>query len=172
MIRVRVCRCVRVCVFVCWNPTVTFFFSLLCLLLLLPYHTVRITPSLKLQKLPTVADTVQQSHIKFVWITTMRVDIAYACMFCVCHIRVRVCRCVRVCLLACWNATFQFFVFFCSACCCCCRIMSASHRPSSSQALYFVAATVQQQSHSKFVWITTTVCACGHCICVSVLCVL
>ena len=116
------------------------------------------------------ATVPQQSHIKFVWITTMRVDIAYACMFCVCHIRVRVCRCVRVCLLACWNATFQFFVFFCSACCCCCRIMSASHRPSSSQALYFVAATVQQQSHSKFVWITTTVCACGHCICVSVLC--
>ena len=101
------------------------------------------------------ATVPQQSHIKFVWITTMRVDIAYACMFCVCHIRVRVCRCVRVCLLACWNATFQFFVFFCSACCCCCRIMSASHRPSSSQALYFVAATVQQQSHSKFVWITT-----------------
>ena len=29
------------------------------------------------------------------------------------------------------------------------------HSPSSSQALYFVAATVQQQSHNKFVWTTS-----------------
>ena len=70
-------------------------------------------------------------------------------------IRVLVCRCVQVCAFVCWNPTFQP-VFFGSACCCCYRIMSSvSHRPSSSQAFYFVADTVQQQSHSKFVWITT-----------------
>ena len=40
---------------------------------------------------------------------------------------------------------------------CCYRIMaSSSHRASSSQALYYVAATVQQQSHSKFASITST----------------
>ena len=44
MTRARVCRCVRVCAFVCWKPTFQLFAFLLCLL---PYH-VRITPSLKL----------------------------------------------------------------------------------------------------------------------------
>ena len=34
--------------------------------------------------------------------------------------------------------------------------MSVSHRASSSQALYFAAAMVQQQSHSKFLWTTST----------------
>ena len=49
MIRVRACRCVRVCVLVCWNPACHLFvFVLLCLLVLLPYHVVCITPSLKL----------------------------------------------------------------------------------------------------------------------------
>ena len=41
-------RCVQVCAFVCWKPTFQLFFCLLCLLLLLPYHVVCITPCLKL----------------------------------------------------------------------------------------------------------------------------
>ena len=35
---------------------------------------------------------------------------AYACLLCA-MIRVRVFRCVRVCVLVCWNPTFQLFVF-------------------------------------------------------------
>ena len=36
------------------------------------------------------------------------------------------------------------------------------------KALYLVAATVQEQSHIKFAWTTTSVC--GHCISVSAVC--
>ena len=95
-----------------------------------------------------VAATVQQQlHIKYVWTSTMRVGILHMRVCAVCDmIRVRVCRCVRVCVSVCWNPTFQLCVFFL-------MLLLPYHvvciTPSlSSQALYF-AATVQQQSHSK-----------------------
>ena len=81
---------------------------------------------------------------------TMRVLIAYACVVCD---MIRVCRCLQVCAFVCWNPANQLSHFVCSSCCC--RIMPVLHRASSSRALYFVAATVQQQSHSKFVWTTS-----------------
>ena len=153
MIRVRVCRCVRVCVFVCWNLTFQPLgsFCVSCRL----YHTVP-------QALYFAAHTVQQqSHSKVVWNTTYYacVDIAYACVLCmlwyVC-VRVAVCRSV---LLRVWcrNPTcisaldFLFALRYC-----CCHIMSASHRASSSQALYYVAATVQQKTVApRFAWTTS-----------------
>ena len=47
---------------------------------------------------------------------------------------------------------FSFLFYFVrSTCCCCCIMSSVSHRASSSRA-YFVVATVQKQSHNKFVW--------------------
>ena len=68
----------------------------------------------KTKTLYLVAATVQeQSHIKFVWTTTMHVWTLhiYACLLCA-MTHVHVCRCVRVCVLVCWNLTFQLFVFF------------------------------------------------------------
>ena len=84
-------------------------------LLLLPYRVVCITPVLKLSG-PLdyfVAATVQQpSHSNFVWATTMRVWTLHMRVSSVCAmIRFRVCRCMRVCVLACWNPTFQLLVF-------------------------------------------------------------
>ena len=97
----------------------------------------------------------------------------YACLCCVCAmIRVRVCKCERVCVFVCWNPTFMFLFFYSACCCWCCRIMSSvSRRPSSSQALDFGADTVQQQSRCKFVW-TTTYYACVGIAYACVLCVL
>ena len=59
--------------------------------------------------------------------------------------------CICVCICA-GTSPLSQLLFFCSLCllCCCCRTMPpVLHRASSSQALYFVAATVQQQLHSK-----------------------
>ena len=91
------------------------------------------------------------TRIKFVWTTTMRVWTLHM-LVCSVYVMVRVLvsRCVRVCIGVLEPHVSDFFCFFFSACCCC-RIMSVSHRPSSSQALHSVAATVQQQSHGKFV---------------------
>ena len=100
----------------------------------------------------------QQSHIKFVWTTTMLV---WTCKRVrpVCMIRVRVSRrCVCVCVWSsCWNPTcVSAFCFFFSSsaccCCCCCRIVSVSHHPSS----YITNRSIPWQlrytsSHSKFV---------------------
>ena len=48
--------------------------------------------------------------------------------------------------------------------------MSVLHRPSTSQAFSSAAGTVQQQSHSKFVWTTTYLCVRWHRICVCAVC--
>ena len=54
------------------------------------------------------------------------------------------------------HSLFFFILFALFAACCCCHTMpTVSHRVSSSRALYFVAATVQKESHSKFVWTTS-----------------
>ena len=95
---VRVCRCVRVCVFVCWNPTFQPKFFLLCLLpLLLPNHAVCITPSLKLSSsrpcgrhgTTAVAQQVCVEH--------------YLYLLCVCYhskcVRA-VCAMIRICMCA------------------------------------------------------------------------
>ena len=102
------------------------------------------------------ATVQQQSHIKFVWTTTMRVWTLHMRVCSVCAmiracVQVRAGLCIGV--LEAHTSPFCFFALLC--CCCCCRIMSSSHHPSGSHALYFVAATVRQQSHSKFVWTTT-----------------
>ena len=57
----------------------------------------------------------QQSHIKFVWTTTMRVWTLHMRVCCVPYmVRVRVCRCVRICVLLRWNPAFQLlFVLLC-----------------------------------------------------------
>ena len=57
-----------------------------------------------------VAATVQeQSHIKLVSTTTMRMWTLQCVLRAM--IRVRVCTCVRVCVLVCWNPTFQLLLF-------------------------------------------------------------
>ena len=107
-----------------------------------------------------VAATVQQqSHTKFAWTTAMRVWTAYAYLCCVRYDTCALVKVRRVCGFVRRNPIFQLLYFVCSAyCCCCCRIMpSVSH--ASSSPMHFVAATVQQQSYSKFVW-TTTYYAC------------
>ena len=91
-------------------------------------------------------------------------------MFVVCY---DTCACVGACgSVYYWCAGTPHSSFILGlCCCCCCRIMlSVSHRASSSQALYCVAATVQQQSHSKFVW-TTTYYTCVDSTCMRVFCV-
>ena len=74
---------------------------------------------------------------------------------CACTVRA-VGVCVGVCgsdILLCGGAAhFSLVSFYISASFC--RIMSVSRRASSSRDLYIVAASVQQQSHSKFVWTT------------------
>ena len=67
--------------------------------------------------------------------------------------RLRACRCVRVCALEPHNLKFQLLVFL-ALISAAAAATAVSHRASSSQALYLMAATVQQQSHSKFVWTT------------------
>ena len=72
MTRVRVCRCVQVCAFLCDGTPHFSFFGCSGLQLLLPYHDVCITPSS--QALYYVAATAQQqSHSKFVWTASMAV---------------------------------------------------------------------------------------------------
>ena len=98
------------------------------------------------------------------------VDIAYRCLLCAMITRA----CVQVCagLCRCAGTPHSSFLFFfaLSARCCCCRITSSvSHRPSNSQALYFVTATVQQQSHSKFVWTSSMRVLCVYAMCVRAL---
>ena len=70
-------------------------------------------PPVAVKALYLVAAMVQeQSHIEFVWASYKAcVDIAYACLLCA-MIRVRVCKCVRVCVLVCWNPKFHLFVRF------------------------------------------------------------
>ena len=125
-------------------------FFLLCLLL--PYHVVCIIPCLKLSSSTWWQPRYNSSRTGSLCgpLLTMRVLIAYACVVCD---MIRVCRCLQVCAFVCWNPANQLSHFVCSSCCC--RIMPVLHRASSSRALYFVAATVQQQSHSKFVWTTS-----------------
>ena len=73
----------------------------------------------------------EQSHVKFVWTTAMRVWTLHTRVFCVLWY---VCVCVGACGFVYWCAgTFSLLLFALSACCCCCRIMpSVSHRPSRS----------------------------------------
>ena len=88
MMRLREYRCVRVCVLVCWNSTFRLFcfFLLLCLLLLLlPYHDVCITPSLKLSS-PLLGGSHGTTAVAQRVCTTTYyacVVIAYACVLCV-----------------------------------------------------------------------------------------
>ena len=108
-----------------------------------------------------MAATVQEhSHIKFVWTTTMCVwtfHIRVACVLRYVRVYVRAGLCMGV-----LEPHISAFYYSCSACCCCCcRIVSPSHRSASSLSLYFVVPTVQQQSHSKFVWSTIyLLCVC------------
>ena len=111
MTRVRVCRCVQVCVLVCWNPTfqLCFFALSACLLLLLPYH-VSIRPSLKLSTslLCGCRGTTAVAQQKVVWTATYCacVEIAYASV-----LFVGVCRSVDS--YVCWHPTFQLSFLFC-----------------------------------------------------------
>ena len=112
------------------------------------------------QALYFVAATVQQqSHNNFVWTTSYFacVGIADICVHVLCVLRV--CRCVRVCgfigVLAPHISAFFFISFALLAAAAAVSFMSVSHRASSARDLYFVAATVQQQLHSKFVWTTS-----------------
>ena len=145
--------------------------------MLLPYH-VWITPSVKLSSplpfgshgttaaaQPMCGDTINTHH--------MCVDIVNACVLCAQWTCVQVCGSVDA--FMCWHAgtpRFNFILHFVAslaACCCGRRIISfVSHRASSSRAPHFVAATVQQQSHSKMVWTTSIrvlarVCVCDVC---------
>ena len=86
----------------------------------------------------------QQSHIKFVWATTIHNMCVSTLSACLCCVWVRASLCI--CVLEPHISAFCFFCSVCSCCCCfCCRIMSVSHRPSSSQALDFVADTIQHK---------------------------
>ena len=123
-----------------------------------------------------------KSHGKSVWSTTYYACLRSTCMCAVCAmIRMRVCSCVQPCAISCLvldpQNCFSSFVVIFFSCCCCCRVMSSvSHRASSYQPFYYVAATVQQQSHSKFVWITSMrvltlhiyACVCDGCVCYDV----
>ena len=64
--------------------------------------------------------------------------------------------------------SFRFFALLAAAAAAVSCLLS--HRPSSSQGLYFGGVTVQQQSHSKFVW-TTTYYTCVDSTCMRVFCV-
>ena len=126
-----------------------FLFFLLCLLLLLPYQVVCVTPSLRRSsslfcgRHGTTAVTRQVCF-----------DHYSLCVCAVCiMMHVRVCRCVRlrICVLEPHIYLFHNFLFSPLRCCCCRIMSSASHRASSSQALYYVTVTVQQQLHNTFV---------------------
>ena len=122
--------------------------------------------STTVQALYLVAATVQeQSHIEFVWASYKAcVDIAYACLLCA-MIRVRVCKCVRVCVLVCWNPKFHLFVRFALlvAAAVSCRLYH-----TVPQALKLSILWQQQQSHKKFAWTTT----CHACVDIAHACVL
>ena len=165
IIRVRVCRCVRVCVSWCAGTPHSSFSGFFLLSLLaasaavpcLLFHTVPQAFELSPLWQPRYNRSRTASLCGPLVTYCACVDIAYACVCCVCHGHVY--SYVRVCALICVLApqfSAVFFVLFAllAVCCCCCRIMpSVYHRASSSRALYFVAATVQQQSRRKFVWI-------------------
>ena len=78
--------------------------------------------------------------------------------------------CVGACESVCWNPTFQLFFCFSSACCCCLQLRTLvpcvcgpllcmfGHHDVCVYALFVLrvrTATVQQHSHSKFVYITS-----------------
>ena len=84
----------------------------------------------------------QQSHIKFVWTTTMRVWTLHMRVCAVCDmLRVRDCRCVRVCLCICvlepHISAFCFCALLAVITAAVSRCLYQSHRPLSSQALYY-----------------------------------
>ena len=111
-------RCVRVCVIVCWNPTFQLFVlwlcSLLLLLLLMPYHAVCITPSLKLFRSIFCGrhgtTAVAQHHL----------HIRVCCVLCVLRVCYDTCACVgvcaglRICELSYWVLIMSFIFFFLS----------------------------------------------------------
>ena len=79
-------------------------------------HTYQLFCSTAVKALYLVATAVkEQSYIKFVWTTTMRVWTLHMRVCCVPYmVRVRVCRCVRICVLLRWNPAFQLlFVLLC-----------------------------------------------------------
>ena len=109
MIRVRGCRCVRVCVFVCWNPIFQKLFVFVFALLAAAAVSCRITASLKLSGsrlcgrhgTTVVAQRVCEDHL-----LTMRVLTSLrVCAVC-CKIPVRSYRRVQVCaFFVRWNPT-------------------------------------------------------------------
>ena len=132
-------------------------FCLFLLSLLLPY-LVCITPSPKLSSsllcgshgATAVAQQVCGPLLIIPYYAC--VDVAYACVLCAMGVSVG----VRVwTYLSVGTPRFSFIFYFVFSACCSRIMPSVSHRGSSSRALYFVAATVQLQSHSKFVWTTS-----------------
>ena len=118
------------------------------------------------QALYFVAAAVQQQLHSEVredqYMLIMRV-LTKICVCVVCAMGVCVGVCGSVGSFVCWHLTFFSFFLFALFIACCCRIMlSVSHRASSSRGLYFVAATVQQRSHSKFMWTTSMLVLAMH----------
>ena len=107
-----------------------------------------------------VSATVQQQSQPVCvdhYLISLRVLTWHMRVCCVCYGRVS--RYVRVCGFTCVLAphisAFFFISFALLAAAAAVSFMSVSHRASSARYLYFVAATVQQQLHSKFVWTTS-----------------
>ena len=91
VVRVGVCSCVRVCAFVCWNPT----FQLLYLLSLpaatVTYYVVCITPSLQLSSslLCDSPRTTAVAHQALPFVTATDGASACACVHVLCFLRGR-----------------------------------------------------------------------------------
>ena len=115
MMRVRACRCVLACVWRAGTTTLSFVVYLALLAAAVLPHHVCITPSLKLSssllcEIHGTTAVAQQGCVDhhYAFVDSAHVN---ACRSEYGMIRVRAYRCVWICLLACWNPTFQRFAF-------------------------------------------------------------
>ena len=138
----------------CWNPTFQLF-----VLLLAAAAAVSCLYCTVPQALYFVANTIQESHSKLVWTTTLCVCRHSICVCCVCY---GTCSCVWMCaslyIFCVLEPHIHFsFCFFCLLCFVAAAAVSSRlcHTVPPALKLHYVAATVQQESHITFVWTTS-----------------